>query len=402
MYKRQGPTGPAGAGLTLPFSATAPGGLFPLFKIESTGAFAPAGEFRTHDGTAVYAYRTQGSGPALHASHQGDGSAAKFSGGGDAPTVYVQTGGKQGVTIETTSGSSPALWCRSYDPQSPVAVFRGEVELCKDWTPGKDPGVPMVNVSPDDGDGASALRLYEPGFWGFPVTRIELDADDEGRGARVDLHNSSDDATIKLQAEESPGSGPELQLTHPNGNAAITLDADHGGAPRLYLTKSDGSTTLILDADESGKSRVVTDVLEITGGADLVEGFDAGSERCEPGTVVVLDPARPGKVTASSAAYDRRVVGVVSGAGGVDAGLRMGQAGALSGDTPVALTGRVYVRCTAANGPVEPGDLLTTAELAGHAMKATDPGRSFGAVIGKALSSLDEGTGLVLVLVNLQ
>lgn len=118
--------------------------------------------------------------------------------------------------------------------------------------------------------------------------------------------------------------------------------------------------------------------------------------------MVVLDPARPGKVTASSAAYDRRVVGVVSGAGGVDAGLRMGQAGALSGDTPVALTGRVYVRCTAANGPVEPGDLLTTAELAGHAMKATDPGRSFGAVIGKALSSLDEGTGLVLVLVNLQ
>jgi hypothetical protein len=35
-------------------------------------------------------------------------------------------------------------------------------------------------------------------------------------------------------------------------------------------------------------------------------------------------------------------------------------------------------------------------------MKATDPGRSYGAIVGKAMSSLDEGKGLVLMLVNLQ
>ena len=49
-----------------------------------------------------------------------------------------------------------------------------------------------------------------------------------------------------------------------------------------------------------------------------------------------------------------------------------------------------------------PGDLLTTAELEGHAMRATDPERCHGAVIGKAMSALDADTGLVLVLVNLQ
>ena len=35
-------------------------------------------------------------------------------------------------------------------------------------------------------------------------------------------------------------------------------------------------------------------------------------------------------------------------------------------------------------------------------MKATDHDRAQGAIIGKAMSSLEEGTGMVLVLVTLQ
>jgi len=66
-------------------------------------------------------------------------------------------------------------------------------------------------------------------------------------------------------------------------------------------------------------------------------------------------------------AYDKRVAGVVSGAGGI-----------------------------------KPGDLLTTSDVPGHAMKATDFVRWQGAVIGKAMSALESGEGLVLVLVNLQ
>jgi hypothetical protein len=54
------------------------------------------------------------------------------------------------------------------------------------------------------------------------------------------------------------------------------------------------------------------------------------------------------------------------------------------------------------NGAIEPGDLLTTSNIPGHAMKAADQARWPGAVIGKAMSSLNEGEGLVLVLVNLQ
>ncbi len=66
------------------------------------------------------------------------------------------------------------------------------------------------------------------------------------------------------------------------------------------------------------------------------------------------------------------------------------------------MTGRVYVKCTTENGPIAPGDLLTTSAMAGHAMKATDRERSHGSVIGKAMTGLETGQGLVLVLVNLQ
>jgi hypothetical protein len=74
----------------------------------------------------------------------------------------------------------------------------------------------------------------------------------------------------------------------------------------------------------------------------------------------------------------------------------------MEGGQNVALSGRVYALATAANGSVKPGDLLTTSDIPGHAMKATDHERWDGAIIGKAMSSLEDGEGLVLVLVNLQ
>jgi hypothetical protein len=105
----------------------------------------------------------------------------------------------------------------------------------------------------------------------------------------------------------------------------------------------------------------------------------------------------------SDKAYDRCVAGIISGAGGINPGMIMGQSGSLAdGEFPVALTGRVYCWADASSGPIRPGDLLTSSDLPGHAMKVVDYTRAQGAVIGKAMSALDEGQGLVLVLVSLQ
>jgi hypothetical protein len=142
--------------------------------------------------------------------------------------------------------------------------------------------------------------------------------------------------------------------------------------------------------------------LTIRGGADLAEPFQMSEEKIPEGSVVVIDEANPGHLKQATFAYDTRVAGVVSGANGIKAGIALHQEGALEGGQNVALTGRVYVKADASFGAIEPGDLLTTSDTAGHAMKVTDHTKAQGAIIGKAMTALGDGQGMVLVLVSLQ
>ncbi len=145
-----------------------------------------------------------------------------------------------------------------------------------------------------------------------------------------------------------------------------------------------------------------TKALTILGGADLAEPFPMASESIAKGSVVVIDDAHAGQLRLSDRAYDTRVAGVVSGANGVNPGITLSQQGVLEGGQHVALSGRVYVQADASDGPIKPGDLLTTSGVAGHAMKAADSSRAQGAILGKAMSGLPAGRGMVLVLVTLQ
>lgn len=180
-------------------------------------------------------------------------------------------------------------------------------------------------------------------------------------------------------------------------------DQKHGGH-RIFVKGSGnvgiGTESPTAKLDVAGET--ATNTLRIRGGSDVVEAYHGPDEKLEPGTVVVLDPQHAGEVVASEGTYDRKVVGVVSGAGGVNPGLCLSQEGVLDGEVQVAMVGRVYVKCSAENGAIEPGDLLTSASLPGYAMKATDPTRAFGSVVGKAVTPLPEGNGLVLVIVSLQ
>jgi hypothetical protein len=169
-----------------------------------------------------------------------------------------------------------------------------------------------------------------------------------------------------------------------------------------------GPETVCLSWDFSGDVWVSNNCsvasLTIRGGADLAEPFpmSAAQSEMEAGSVVVIDDQHPGQLKLSDQPYDTRVAGVISGANGIHPGIQMQQQGLLGGGKNVALTGRVYVRADASYGVIRPGDFLTTSATPGYAMKVTDHDRAQGAILGKAMTGLSQGTGMVLVLVTLQ
>ena len=142
--------------------------------------------------------------------------------------------------------------------------------------------------------------------------------------------------------------------------------------------------------------------LEVRGGCDVAEPFQMSAATIAKGSVVVIDDANAGQLKLSDRAYDTRVAGIVSGANGINPGIALHQDGALEGGQNVALSGRVYVLADASTGAIKPGDLLTTSSTPGHAMKVANHNRAQGAILGKAMSSLNQGKGMVLVLVTLQ
>lgn len=149
----------------------------------------------------------------------------------------------------------------------------------------------------------------------------------------------------------------------------------------------------------SGELGVGGDV--VLANADCAEDFDvADTTAAEPGTVMTIGD--DGVLQPSCLAYDRCVVGVVSGAGTYRPALVLDKQPSCEARSPVALLGKVFCKVSAAFGAIEPGDLLTTSPLPGHAMKASDPARAFGAVIGKALRPLREGEGLIPIVIALQ
>ncbi len=204
------------------------------------------------------------------------------------------------------------------------------------------------------------------------------------------------------------GDGGEIELFDDDGDQTVTIRAGQSttNGAEMLMYNDDGIKTIELDADfSSGKGRVITDELQITGGSDLAENFmvSAPSSDIRPGMVVCIDAEKEGALKPAQHAYDKTVVGVISGANGVDPGMLMGQQSTIAdGDWPVALAGRVYVLADATNHPVRTGDLLTSATRPGYAMSARKARKAQGAILGKALTSLDEGTGYVLMLVNLR
>jgi hypothetical protein len=157
---------------------------------------------------------------------------------------------------------------------------------------------------------------------------------------------------------------------------------------------------------------------------DVAEYINDSNGDTEAGDVLVADPDRNESVMKSSHPYQTSVVGVVTTKPHMVMGMELvvdeetGEALEGVSATRLALTGRVPVRVTDENGPIVPGDLLTSSSTPGCAMKWSlldvNSAKDFddlkrilaeneqrrNAVIGKALGSSESGEGTVMVLIS--
>ena len=243
-----------------------------------------------------------------------------------------------------------------------------------------------VGIGTDSPRSLLEVAAAGPGTLG-PVATLTNTGGGQGAAASVDLNTFPPSST----GTYNPSSRIEAVDDGNYGNDIVFLSNKAGG-PNSGLVEQMRITS-------TGDIKVIGDVL-LTG-ADCAEHFDvAGGRPPEPGTVVVIDDG--GALRESRVAYDKKVAGVVSGAGDYRHGLVLDKRSSDERRVPVALVGKVYCKVDAQQSPIDVGDLLTTSATPGHAMKATDSIRAFGAIIGKALKALPRGTGLIPILVALQ
>jgi hypothetical protein len=188
--------------------------------------------------------------------------------------------------------------------------------------------------------------------------------------------------------------------THINNTAdqpALRIDAS-AGTNALEIYNTEGGQNLIFRVERT-TGNVYADGNFTGNGADVAERIDV-SEAVEPGDVVEIDPENPGKFRKAREALSTRVAGVISTAPGVVVGNKSAE----SNDArPIlALAGRVPVKATAKYGAIAVGDLLVSSPIPGYAMKCPEKSQCIGAVIGKALEPLAEGSGLIEVQIVLR
>lgn len=232
-------------------------------------------------------------------------------------------------------------------------------------------------------------------------------SDDRGHRGRIKVYDNQGRtsmdmdgryAVLHIGCPDGDNEG-DIRLYDNEGRTVFNVDGEHAnvyvGAANneghLKVRAKDGDTCIHLNGDSG--------LVELFG-ADCAEDFEVVDIEVDPGTVMVIGD--DGRLCVSSAAYDRCVAGVVSGAGDLRPGIVLGREGGCKRRVPIALVGRAYCKVDATRRPVRMGDLLTTSDVAGYAMAVEDRERAFGSVIGKALRPLEQGRGLIPILIAMQ
>jgi len=425
-------------------TSTSWSGLISGVEAQTTFNYNPALRFRTfgNDSPGVYGRASGVRSPGIYSSSDQDtgvmgiGKTGGYfstngAGTGSAPHAGVNVTTSfpynYGVRILASGDYSTGLEAMSTGLNSAgiigtseqaVGVFGSSKQYVGVYGYGKPGGFFTSNIGGTDwnnlqpGLEVNTQHKYNPGI-------LVDTSDNYSQGVRVTTRGI-DSAAIRA---ESIGNNSHSVYTRTSGNDSYGIYSKTSGLRSIgvygssdqyvgvegygktggYFTTTSGSGfAAVFKGNVEIQSRTTgTPVMRLGEGLDYAEGFNVTvKESIEPGTVLVINPDDPGNLTISTESYDRKVAGIVSGAGGLDSAVKVGID---RYDHYVALAGRVYCYVDTSYGAIEPGDLLTTSPTPGYAMVVKDYQRAQGAILGKAMESLPAGErGQILVLVTLQ
>jgi hypothetical protein len=246
------------------------------------------------------------------------------------------------------------------------------------------------------GRGVVGISVQHTGVEGFSQNGVGVfSRSGISEGVHAETNSTGNAAVAGINTGTGPGVFGESKgfdgvagTSHSKDHAGVSGHNDAGGAAGFF-----GGDVVINGNLTMGAGR---DVIF----SDFAEDFDIADAEVEPGTVMAID--QDGTLRPSNLPYDKKVAGVVSGAGEYRPAIVLDKQASKSNRIPIALVGKVCCKIDADYLPVEVGDLLTTSPTPGPAMKAADPLKAFGSVIGKALRTIKSGQGLIPVLVALQ
>ena len=245
-----------------------------------------------------------------------------------------------------------------------------------------------AETSPGSGGGASAIYGIS-----FPTMGIGV------LGQSGNLSPGFITFNIGVAGQTNDGIGVEGSVGAMGG---VAVSGRVGDNSATLFNGVNASHATVFRIDSTGKG--FFDGGTQTGGADFAESIAVRSERgsYEPGDVLVIDVSGRRRLTVSRRPYSRRVAGIYSTKPGVLATPYSMNDPRGGEEVPLAIVGIVPCKVSTENGPISVGDLLVTSGTPGRAMKGTDRSRMLGAVLGKALEPLHEGTGVIQVLVSLE
>jgi hypothetical protein len=217
----------------------------------------------------------------------------------------------------------------------------------------------------------------------------------------VSYATSGFSAAVKGIAVGQTGSGAAVfgQASSPAGIAGLFNSIGGGN----ILVGGIGQTNVsVFRVDGTG--RVFADGGFQPNGADFAESMAVTGDRKQyaVGDLLVIDSTSKRHLAMAQQPYSTLVAGIYSTKPGLLGSTHAVNEPAATNEIPLAVVGIVPCKVTAENGAIQAGDLLVASSTSGHAMKGTDRSRMLGAVVGKALEPLSEGSGVILVLVTLQ